>query len=320
MVTSHGSRLGRWAASSAFALIVDALIGDEPLRPHPVAMFGKAMIALEGRMWQDRRLAGIGYTVSGIGAAAVAGNVLERVPGGAVAAGYAAVAGRGLWGSGRAVGSALEAGDIAAARRMLPALVGRDPARLSPSEIARAAVESVAENTVDGIVAPALFTAIGGARGALVYRSINTLDSMVGYRNRRYERFGWASARVDDVANFVPARVTAVLVAVVRPSAVREICDAVRRDAPSHPSPNAGVAEAAFAAALGLRLGGTSSYGGKLEDRPPLGPVDGRVPEAHDIAAAIRCSQHVTMALFGVLAAAAALCRAGASNGEERPR
>ena len=115
MVTSHGSRLGRWAASSAFALIVDALIGDEPLRPHPVAMFGKAMIALEGRMWQDRRLAGIGYTVSGIGAAAVAGNVLERVPGGAVAAGYAAVAGRGLWGSGRAVGSALEAGDIAAA-------------------------------------------------------------------------------------------------------------------------------------------------------------------------------------------------------------
>jgi adenosylcobinamide-phosphate synthase len=203
---------------------------------------------------------------------------------------------------------------------VLPALVGRDPARLSPSEIARAAVESVAENTVDGIVAPALFTALGGARGALVYRGINTLDSMVGYRDTRYERFGWASARVDDVANFVPARVTAALVAVVRPSAVREICDAVRRDAPSHPSPNAGVAEAAFAAALGLRLGGTSSYGGKLENRPLLGPVDGRVPEARDIAAATRCSQHVTMALFGVLAAAAQLRRVGAPSTEERGR
>jgi adenosylcobinamide-phosphate synthase len=320
MVTSHRSRRARWAASSAFALAVDALIGDEPLRPHPVAMFGTAMIALEGRLWQDRRFAGIGYALSGIGAAAVAGNVLERVPGGAVAGGYAAIAGRGLWGSARAVGSALEAGDIAAARRVLPALVGRDPARLSPSEIARAAVESVAENTVDGIVAPALFTALGGARGALVYRGINTLDSMVGYRDTRYERFGWASARVDDVANFVPARVTAALVAVVRPSAVREICDAVRRDAPSHPSPNAGVAEAAFAAALGLRLGGTSSYGGKLENRPLLGPVDGRVPEARDIAAATRCSQHVTMALFGVLAAAAQLRRVGAPSTEERGR
>ena len=319
-MTSHGSRLGRWAASSAFALIVDALIGDEPLRPHPVAMFGKAMIALEGRMWQDRRLAGIGYTVSGIGAAAVAGNVLERVPGGAVAAGYAAVAGRGLWGSGRAVGSALEAGDIAAARRMLPALVGRDPARLSPSEIARAAVESVAENTVDGIVAPALFTAIGGARGALVYRSINTLDSMVGYRDGRYARFGWASARVDDAVNLVPARVTAALVAAVRPRAAREIWDTVRRDAPAHPSPNAGVAEAAFAAALGVRLGGTNSYRGAVEDRPLLGPLGGRVPEVRDIGGAVRCSQHVTVALLAGLTAAAVSLGRSAAGGDEPSR
>jgi adenosylcobinamide-phosphate synthase len=305
MVSSRASRGGRRAASSALALAVDALIGDEPLRPHPVAVFGNAMTALERRLWDDRRLAGLRYATSGIGAAAIAGMVLDRLPGGALAAGYATVAGRGLWGSARAVASALEADDVAGARGLLPALVGRDPAGLSRSEIARAAVESVAENTVDGIVAPALFTAFGGACGALTYRGINTLDSMVGYRDRRYERFGWASARLDDVANLVPSRVTAVLVAVVRPSAASDVWAAVRRDAPSHPSPNAGVAEAAFAAALGVRLGGTSSYRGNVEERPRLGPPGGRHPEARDIVAAVRCSQHVTVALFAALMALA---------------
>jgi adenosylcobinamide-phosphate synthase len=304
MVTAHRWHLGRWTASSAVALVVDALLGDEPLRPHPVAVFGNAMMGLERRMWDDRRMAGICYALSGIGAAALAGTILESLPGGALAAGYATVAGRGLWESARAVASALESGDLTRARELLPSLVGRDPAELSQGEIARATVESVAENTVDGIVAPALFTAVGGAGGALVYRGINTLDSMVGYRGR-YERFGWASARVDDAANFVPARVTAVLVAAVRPSVAREIWDVVRRDAPLHPSPNAGVAEAAFAAALGVRLGGTSSYGGRLEERPGLGPIGAREPEVGDIEAAVRCSQHVTVLLFGALMAAA---------------
>lgn len=312
-MSSHRSRAGRRAASSALALVIDAVIGDEPLRPHPVAVFGNAMIALERRIWDDRRLAGLRYAVCGIGAAAAAGTLLDRLPGGALAAGYATVAGRGLWGSARAVESALAAGDIVAARELLPALVGRDPAKLSPDEIARAAVESVAENTVDGIVAPALFTLIGGAGGALVYRGINTLDSMVGYRDGRYERFGWASARVDDAANLVPARVTAVLVALVRPWAAREIWDTVRRDAPGHPSPNAGVAEAAFAAALGVRLGGTNSYHGAVEERPMLGPLGGRTPEAGDIGGAIRCSQHVTVALLAGLTTAAVSLRRGAA-------
>jgi adenosylcobinamide-phosphate synthase len=302
------------------ALVVDALLGDEPLRPHPVAVFGNAMIALERRMWDDRRVAGIGYALSGIGAAALAGTILDRLPGGSLAAGYATVAGHGLWGSARGVASALEAGDVTRARELLPALVGRDPAGLSTGEIARAAVESVAENTVDGIVAPALFTAVGGAGGALVYRGINTLDSMVGYRVGRYERFGWASARIDDAANFVPARVTAVLVAAVRPSAAGQIWDTVRRDAPAHPSPNAGVAEAAFAAALGVRLGGTSCYLGRVEERPGLGPVGGRAPEARDIEAAVRCSQHVTIVLFGALmAAAVSLSRRPAAGVERGP-
>lgn len=320
MVTSHRARVGRRAASSALALVIDAVIGDEPLRPHPVALFGCAMISLERRMWDDRRLAGLRYAASGIGAAALAGTVLDRLPGGALAAGYATVAGRGLWGSARAVESALDAGDIVGARELLPALVGRDPDALSPIEIARAAVESVAENTVDGIVAPALFTALGGASGALVYRGINTLDSMVGYRDGRYARFGWASARVDDAVNLVPARVTAALVAAVRPRAAREIWDTVRRDAPAHPSPNAGVAEAAFAAALGVRLGGTNSYRGAVEDRPLLGPLGGRVPEVRDIGGAVRCSQHVTVALLAGLTAAAVSLGRSAAGGDEPSR
>ena len=176
--------------------------------------------------------------------------------------------------------------------------------------VARAAIESVAENTVDGIVAPLLFAALGGPSAALAYRALNTLDSMVGYRDARHGRFGWASARLDDVANYVPARLTAALVAAVRPAAAREIWRAVRDDAPGHPSPNAGVAEAAFAAALGVRLGGTNRYRGRVEHRVELGPASGRVPSQGDIALAVKCSKDVTLAVLVVLLAASAAARA----------
>jgi adenosylcobinamide-phosphate synthase len=302
MVSFTSSR-GAWrSASTAFALALDALVGDEPLRPHPVAVFGNAMTLLERRLWDDRRGPGVAYAVRGVGAAMAAGRALERLPGGTAAAAYTSIAGRGLWAAAGDVGTALERGDLGRARRLLPALVGRDTAGLSASEISRAVVESVAENTVDGIVAPALFGAVFGASGAFAYRGINTLDSMVGYRDGRYGRFGWASARADDVANLVPSRVTALLVASVCPRSAGAIWQAVRRDAPAHPSPNAGVAEAAFAAALGVRLGGTSSYRGEVEERPALGPVDGRRPGAADIAVAVRCSQHVTALLATLLA------------------
>jgi adenosylcobinamide-phosphate synthase len=248
------------------------------------------------------------------------GSLVDLLPGGAVAAAYVSVAERGLWGAASAVGAALESGDLRRARELLPALVGRDAARLSEAEVARAAVESVAENTVDGIVAPALFAACGGAAGALAYRGVNTLDSMVGYRDSRYGHFGWASARADDVANLVPSRLTAVLVAAVRPWAAREILRAVRRDAPGHPSPNAGVAEAAFAAALGIQLGGTNSYGGQLEQRPRLGRPENRSAAPADIAAAVRCSQHVTALLFVVLGVAAAHSRSASQRRERGER
>ena len=160
-------------------------------------------------------------------------------------------------------------------------------------------MESVAENTVDAVVAPALWALAAGAAGALGYRAVNTMDAMVGHRSHRYLAYGWASARADDLAGWVPARVTAALVAAVRPAGAGAVWRAVRRDAPAHPSPNAGVAEAAFAAALGLRLGGFNRYGERVELRPPLG--SGRPPEPADIARAVRLSGDVALALAGAL-------------------
>jgi adenosylcobinamide-phosphate synthase len=222
-----------------------------------------------------------------------------------------AVGGRALADAAQAVGEALAGGDLETARRLLPALVGRDPTGLGEKEVSRAVVESVAENTVDAVVAPALYAALAGAPGALGYRAVNTLDAMVGHRSQRYRRYGWASARVDDLAGWVPARLTAGLVAAVRPGSRGDVWRTVRRDAPAHPSPNAGVAEAAFAAALGLRLGGPVTYRDgatvRSEVRPHLGA--GRPPEPADIAAAVRLADDVALALAALLVAAGLVWR-----------
>ena len=143
----------------------DAFFGDEYLRPHPVAIYGHAMRALERRIRQDKRLAGVTYLVGGMAAPALSGAVMDRLPGGALAAGFTTVSGQGLWQAASQVADALEAGDLEAARRCLPRLVGRDVRRLDAGGIARAVIESVAENTSDGIVAPALYAAVGGAAG-----------------------------------------------------------------------------------------------------------------------------------------------------------
>ena len=151
----------------------------------------------------------------------------------------------------------------------------------------------------------ALWAAVAGAPGTLGYRATNTLDSMVGHHSERYENYGWASARLDDVLNYVPARVTAALVVACRPHRASAVARTVVRDAPRHPSPNAGVAEAAFAAALDVQLGGTNRYGERVEDRARLG--DGRYPEPGDIARAVDLSQDVTVVLTALLAAGAGL-------------
>jgi adenosylcobinamide-phosphate synthase len=204
------------------------------------------------------------------------------------------------------IGRSLAAGDLPRARHALPRLCGRDPQGLDYHGIARAVVESVAENTSDAIVAPLIWGALAGPTGLSGYRAVNTLDAMVGHHSPRYERFGRASARLDDVANWIPARITALLTAACSPAVgggpVRTL--QIARDYGSrHPSPNAGWCEAAFAGALGVRLGGVLSYAGRAEHRPEIGT--GRPPEAADIARAIRLSRAVTASTTAIAAALA---------------
>lgn len=283
---------------AALGLVADRLLGEPPVpgHLHPVAAFGSITVALERRLYRDARLPGLLYTLMGSGVAGAAG-CLARSP---ALACYLTTSGRALHEAGANVFETLDRGDLDAARALLPHLVGRDPTGLDEAGIARAVVESVAENTTDAIVAPAFWTAAGGAPAAFVHRAADTMDSMVGYRNGRYGRFGAASAHLDDALAWLPARMTAALVALVRPRRAGDVLRTVREDAPAHPSPNAGVAEAAFAAALGLQLGGPTRYGAELEERPRLGR--GRSPTAQDIPAAVALSRDVTWALAGLLA------------------
>ena len=280
---------------AAAGVMADRLLGEPPAAAHPVARFGAVMRRVETHVYRDARHAGAAHAAVGVGLATAAGAAL----GSPAAAAYVAVAGRALARAALDIEATLQRDDLAAARAQLPALVGREASQLDEPEIARAVVESVAENTVDAVVAPALWAAAAGAPGVFAYRAVNTLDAMVGHRSSRYEQFGWASARLDDIAGLVPARVTAGLVVAVRPRAAGRVARAVRDDAPAHPSPNAGIAEAAFAGALGLRLGGANRYGDRVEHRPVLG--DGRTPRPGDISAAVRLSRDVTGALVGLL-------------------
>ncbi len=289
---------------AALGVLIDARWGEPPIDPHPVAVFGSAMATVERHTYDGSRPAGMVHTAIGIGLGAGAGLAADALVGpelATVGATALAVAGRGLADAAERVADLIEGGDLDRARLAIRALVGRDASQLDQADLARAVVESVAENTVDAVVAPACWAACLGAPGVLGYRAANTLDAMVGHRSPRYQDFGWASARLDDVANWVPARLTAGLVAAVRPDSARDVVRAVRGDAPAHPSPNSGVAEAAFAAALGVRLGGPSRYGDRIEVRPDLG--HGPPPTVDDIRRAVLLSGDVTLALSGALAA-----------------
>ncbi|MGH9306206.1 MAG: adenosylcobinamide-phosphate synthase CbiB [Acidimicrobiales bacterium] len=307
--------------------VLDGAWGEPPRLIHPVAAFGKAMAAVEVPLWRDRRWAGAVHAAIGVGIAGMTARVLDRastvgsrrtkrpsfatVRAGTILgevlttalAAYVVTARRDLAEEASGIASALRAGDADRARAALPALVGRDADGLDEKEIARAVVESVAESTVDGIVAPLVYAVLGGVPGALVYRAINTMDSMVGHRSDRYANYGWASARLDDVVNWLPARLSVALVALARPGSAVEVVKVVRRDAPRHPSPNAGRPEAAFAAALGVRLGGSNSYDGLAEERATLG--HGRPPEVDDIDRAVVLSRQVTRVFVLAVAALA---------------
>jgi adenosylcobinamide-phosphate synthase len=298
-----GLALGAW---------LDSVIPD-PQRGHPVAVFGTAAGAVERQFWGDDRPRGTAFALAAVGLPIAASRLVERRTRGlgtifvVAVTTWAVLGARSLRTEAETIDAQLASGDLADARLQLTHLVGRDPSRLEAAEISRAAVESVAENTCDALVAPLFWGAIAGLPGLVGYRAINTLDAMVGYRSPRYENFGWASARLDDVANFVPARVTAGLVALVAGSvggSPSEVLRIVRRDGRRHPSPNSGMSESAFAAALGRRLGGRNDYGGRIEERPALG--DGPAVEAADLGRAARLSAAVALAA-GVGAVALAL-------------
>ncbi len=298
-------------AGAATGLVLDRAFGEPPAFVHPVAGFGSAMGAVERRIWGDTRARGIAYTGIGVALGAVAGRVAGRVvpPSLASTAGATAlvVAGRELRTVATRIATQLRAGDLEAARSTLPSLVGRDPSDLDDRAISAAVVESLAENTVDAVFAPALWAVAAGRSGALIYRAINTMDAMVGHRSPRYRRFGWAAARLDDAANFVPARVFAATIVALEPERLAHIHRAIRRDAPHHPSPNAGVAEAAVAGALGVELGGPLRYGEREEIRPTLG--SGPRPQPADIDRAVRLVDRAERLLVVALGATWAATR-----------
>lgn len=311
------------AAGILVGYLADLLLGD-PRRGHPVAGFGQLAGAVEGLTYRDSRAAGAVYAGLLVGGVAVAGSLAQRrlPPGPGVTvltavATWVALGGTTLLRTGSRMADALDSGDIDAARAVLPSLCGRDPAVLDAAGLCRAALESVAENTSDAAVAPLLWAA-AGLPGVLGYRAVNTLDAMIGHRSPRFARFGWAAARCDDVANLIPARATGALTALCAPAVGGSFVAALRAwrsDAARHPSPNAGVAEAAFAGALGIRLGGPTQYRHQLEIRPTLG--EGRAPEVADLRRAIRLARWVQA---GAALLAVAFSGAGRTGRRVSPR
>lgn len=273
------------AAAIVIALFLDRLIGDPHSWPHPVKWFG-ALIALLDRKWNDgsRRfekglamlivVLAITATCS-FGVLILAARIHPFLPIGLEAIMiWASIAPRSLKEAGMDVYRPLAAGDMKEARRKLSWIVGRDTEELDEGEVTRGAVETVAENTSDGVIAPLFWAMIGGGAAALLYRAVNTCDSMVGYKNERYERFGTASARFDDIVNFIPARITGLLLiaAAQKPAAIKRYAwNIMRRDAKKHPSPNSGWCEAAVAGLLEIELGGLNTYKGVVSDRARMG-------------------------------------------------
>jgi len=291
------------ALGLAVGYLADRALGD-PRRGHPVAAFGAAASWLEARCYADRQAAGVMHTGVLVGAAIAFSTALERLISNrslptvitTAAATWAVLGGRSLSQEAATVADKLARGSLSAARVQVRHLVGRDTAELSATEVARATVESVAENTSDAVVAPLLWGAVAGLPGLLGYRAVNTLDAMIGHRSPRYLKFGWAAARLDDLANWLPARLAALATAAWAPlvgGITGNTLRVVRRDAGGHPSPNAGVVEAAFAGALDIQLGGQNAYHGTVEDRGILGT--GRPVAVADINRANRLAGAVSV-------------------------
>ncbi|GAB77087.1 adenosylcobinamide-phosphate synthase [Austwickia chelonae] len=309
MASPHATR----AAGLALGLLIDAALGD-PRRGHPVALFGSWAARLEQATYRDSRTAGTIHLAAATLPVLAIGLTAERTSRRhpiahiltTAAATWAVVGARTLAHEGETLADALAADDLDAARQRLPHLCGREPSGLDEHELARATIESLAENTSDAVTCPLMWGACLGIPGLLVHRAVNTLDAMVGHRNPRYARFGTASARLDDLMALLPARATGLLACAVAPLAGGDRTAAwttMVRDHAAHPSPNGGWCESAWAGALHIQLGGRNVYHSKVEERPLLG--DGRRPGGTDIHRAARLVRAVTTA--GTATAVAAL-------------
>ncbi|WP_338122608.1 adenosylcobinamide-phosphate synthase CbiB [Bradyrhizobium yuanmingense] len=306
-----------FAGAMVVAMAVDALLGWPAWLfariGHPVTWLGGLIAAID-TAWNRasdspalRRAAGVAGALAVIALSAALGWALQSLlPSGWVQVvligilAWPLVALRSLHDHVAAVATPLLAGDIAAAREAVSRIVGRDPAALDDAGIARAAIESLAENASDGIVAPVFWGALLGLPGILGYKAINTLDSMIGHRSERHKAFGWAAARIDDVGNFIPARLTGFLFVVLAPRRSDALA-CMTRDARRHRSPNAGWPEAAMAGGLGVRLSGPRIYHGRATDEPWLNE-GARDPRAADITEALTVYRRAMLLVAGVLA------------------
>jgi len=279
----------------ALALLLDLTLGDPRWLPHPVVLIGRLISFLDiflNKCFSHKHIAGTLLLLITAGSAGASTWLLVRLGLSihpllgllaSVVLSYTCLATRSLHSESAMVANALETGDLMEARRCLSHIVGRDTDNLEEGEIWRALVETVAENTSDGIIAPLFWLTLAGPVGGMTYKAVSTLDSMVGYKSERYLQFGWASARMDDLLNFIPARLTALLMILASPLAGLSPGNALSvalNDRLKHPSPNSGHPEAAAAGALGVRLGGPASYKGipswKEYIGIPLSPLDGR--------------------------------------------
>lgn len=311
-MNSHRAR----ALGLALGVAADLVWADQA-RFHPVAGFGRVAQTLESSLYPDpggsgARARGALFVAALVGGAATSAAAVDRLsatrPALRVATTattvWACLGGTSLLRVAGRQAELLESGDVPGSRALLPWLCGRDPSALGADDLARAVVESVAENTSDAAVATLFWAAVAGPPGAVAHRAANTLDAMVGHRSERYAEFGWAAARLDDVLGWPAARaaglLTAALAGIVG-GGPAEVLRVWRRDAPAHPSPNAGVVEAACAGALGVRLGGPTPYPYGLEVRPVLG--DGPAPVARDVRRAVRLMRGVQLAAAGLAVA-----------------
>lgn len=298
----------------ALAMALDAFLGEPRAiwsrLPHPAVLMGRAVDALERGLnrGERRRLRGVLAVLLLAGGSAALGWAVASLPGGPlweVIAAAILLAQRSLVDHLRAVAFALRR-SVAAGREAVAMIVGRDTAAMDEAAVARAAIESGAENLSDGVIAPAFWFILGGLPGMLLYKAVNTADSMIGYRTPRHERFGWAAARFDDVLNLVPARLTALLI--LSAHGTRGRLRALVADASRHRSPNAGWPEAAMAQVLDVALSGPRSYGGTMRDLPWIHAVGRHHLGPEDVDAACRALWRTwTLGLALVVASAALL-------------